>query len=78
MTVPSARARLDVRAGPLDPGSVEAVLDVAAALERNGLWVPAIRPPTVPQGTARLRVSLSAAHDATDVAALLSALREVP
>ncbi len=34
MTVPSARARLDVRAGPLDPGSVEAVLDVAARAER--------------------------------------------
>ena len=63
---------------PVIVGGNKAVLDVAAALERNGLWVPAIRPPTVPQGTARLRVSLSAAHDATDVAALLSALREVP
>jgi len=41
------------------------------------MLVPAIRPPTVPAGTARLRVSLSAAHSLADVEALNDALREV-
>jgi len=44
------------------------------ALAREGLLVPAIRPPTVPQGTARLRISLSAAHEAGDVERLAAAL----
>ena len=41
---------------------------------REGIYVPAIRPPSVPNGTARLRVSLSAAHTAADVERLLAAL----
>jgi 8-amino-7-oxononanoate synthase len=41
----------------------------------DGIWVPAIRPPTVPLHAARLRVSLSAAHDAGDVERLVAALR---
>lgn len=50
---------------------------VAHELLQRGVWVPAIRPPTVPQGTARLRVSLSAAHSADQVDRLLSALCEL-
>ena len=48
-----------------------------AALDRDGLWVPAIRPPTVPAGTARLRITLSAAHTAADVRQLLDALNDI-
>ena len=55
-------------------GSNEESLRVMAQLAEAGLWVPAIRPPTVPAGTARLRIALSAAHTADDVATLLRAL----
>jgi 8-amino-7-oxononanoate synthase len=63
---------------PILIGPNKAVLDLSAALQGKGLWVPAIRPPTVPEGTARLRVSLSAAHGAADVELLLDALKAAP
>ncbi len=59
---------------PLIVGDNAAALALSAALEAQGLWVPAIRPPTVPAGTARLRITLSAAHTAADVARLVSSL----
>lgn len=59
---------------PLIVGSSEDALAMSAALEAQGVWVPAIRPPTVPSGSARLRITLSAAHSADDVAQLLSTL----
>ena len=55
-------------------GSNEAALALMESLRQAGLWVPAIRPPTVPVGTARLRIALSAAHTTQDVALLLAAL----
>ncbi len=61
---------------PLVVGGNQETLDLAAALWDKGLWVPAIRPPTVPRGTARLRISLSAAHSRDDVEHLIAALRE--
>jgi len=65
---------------PIQPiliGQNEEALRVAAALYAKGLWVPAIRPPTVPKGTARLRVTLSAAHTHDEVAQLVTALNEL-
>ena len=62
---------------PLVLGGNEEALRAAAELRERGILVPAIRPPTVPEGTARLRISLSAAHSAQDVARLAAALREV-
>ena len=55
-------------------GANDEALRVMATLADAGLWVPAIRPPTVAEGTARLRIALSAAHAPDDVAALLRAL----
>jgi 8-amino-7-oxononanoate synthase len=64
-------------ATPIQPivlGDERRVLAASAALLARGFWVAAIRPPTVPKGTARLRVTLSAAHEAAQVDALLEAL----
>jgi 8-amino-7-oxononanoate synthase len=58
-------------------GGNDETLELAAALDAQGLWVPAIRPPTVPAGTSRLRVSLSAAHSADDLARLDHALNSL-
>jgi 8-amino-7-oxononanoate synthase len=62
---------------PVIVGSNDAALELASALWVRGFWVPAIRPPTVPKGTARLRVSLCAAHSTEDVDALADALAEL-
>lgn len=62
---------------PLVIGANDEALAVMEALRERGLWVPAIRPPTVPEGTARLRLALSAAHTEADVQQLLAALAEV-
>ncbi len=52
-------------------------LAVMDGLRQRGIWVPAIRPPTVPAGTARLRIALSAAHSEADIDALVQALYEL-
>ncbi|NHZ95084.1 8-amino-7-oxononanoate synthase [Massilia sp. CCM 8734] len=58
-------------------GTNEEVLRIGAGLHGHGLWVPAIRPPTVPEGTARLRVTLSAAHTHEEVAQLAAVLNDL-
>jgi 8-amino-7-oxononanoate synthase len=62
---------------PLLIGDNKAALELSNKLRERGIWVAAIRPPTVPQGTARLRITLSAAHTAADVTRLIEALHEL-
>ena len=62
---------------PLLIGANAEALSVSDQLAERGLLVPAIRPPTVPRGTARLRISLSAAHGQDDVERLIVALDEI-
>ena len=59
---------------PLMLGDSASALALMDALEMQGIWVPAIRPPTVAEGTARLRISLSALHSLADVDRLVAAL----
>ncbi|HEY2926245.1 8-amino-7-oxononanoate synthase [Piscinibacter sp.] len=59
---------------PLIVGDNRAALELMSHLWERGLWVPAIRPPTVPAGTARLRITLSAAHSDADIDGLIAAL----
>ena len=59
---------------PVVLGSEERALAASAELLEMGMWVPAIRPPTVPRGTSRLRVTLSAVHTDEDVQRLILGL----
>jgi 8-amino-7-oxononanoate synthase len=59
---------------PLIVGSNHAAVSLSEHLQKLGILVPAIRPPTVPVNTARLRISLSAAHSEQDVIKLAEAL----
>ncbi len=63
---------------PLIAGSAQRALAWSAHLEQRGLLVPAVRPPTVPDGTARLRIVLTAAHEEAQVDRLLDALAGLP
>lgn len=74
----SARANLPAPQSAIVPvilGDPEAALEASATLERQGFLVTAIRPPTVPTGTARLRITFTAAHSEADVARLADAVR---
>ncbi len=62
---------------PLVVGDAERALSASAALEDRGYLVTAIRPPTVPDGTARLRITFSAEHSPDDVTGLADAVREM-
>jgi 8-amino-7-oxononanoate synthase len=61
---------------PVIIGSDQAAVNVAASLQQRGFDIRAIRPPTVPEGTARLRIALTTAVDQTTVAHLFEALAE--
>jgi 8-amino-7-oxononanoate synthase len=59
---------------PVILGSPEAALAMSERLRQAGVWVSSIRPPTVPPGTARLRVAFTAAHQEADIDRLLEVL----
>jgi 8-amino-7-oxononanoate synthase len=61
---------------PLILGDEASALALSRKLFEQGFWVAAIRPPTVPRGTARLRITLSAAHTAAQIDGLLNALAD--
>ncbi|MCA9134725.1 MAG: pyridoxal phosphate-dependent aminotransferase family protein, partial [Planctomycetales bacterium] len=61
---------------PVILGSEERVLTISQQLAERAIYVPAIRPPTVPRGTARLRISLSTRHTGEQIEQLLTALRQ--
>jgi 8-amino-7-oxononanoate synthase len=74
--VPASWKRLDSMT-PIQPmvlGSNAQVLKASAELNQQGIWISAIRAPTVPVNTARLRITLSAAHTAQDVDQLVQAI----
>ena len=76
----TARLGLPEATSPIVPvvlGSADAALSASTALEARGFLVVAIRPPTVPEGTARLRVAFNAAHDDADVIRLADAIGEL-
>ena len=62
---------------PIVVGSADAAVRAAELLWQRGFHVPAIRPPTVPEGSSRLRVSHSAGHSEAEVRQLAEALRDV-
>jgi 8-amino-7-oxononanoate synthase len=62
---------------PLVLGGAQAALAASQALQARGILVPAIRPPTVAEGSSRLRISFSAAHSDAQVEQLLAALAEL-
>jgi 8-amino-7-oxononanoate synthase len=65
---------------PIQPviiGGNSEVMQIRNALQERGILIPAIRPPTVPKNSARLRISLSAAHSTKDIERLAAALREL-
>ncbi|RCU52699.1 MULTISPECIES: 8-amino-7-oxononanoate synthase [Corallincola] len=61
---------------PVLLGDVAITMALAERLKERGFWVGAIRPPTVPVGGARLRITISASHEAQDIAALVTAIAE--
>lgn len=59
---------------PLIIGDEDTALSLSTKLRNNGLWVTAIRPPTVPKGTARLRFAFCAHHDISDLEKLITVI----
>ena len=71
------RLESDTAIQPIMVGSNETALQLARALDQFGYWIPAIRPPTVPKGKARLRMTLSAVHTKEQIEGLCNVLYEL-
>jgi 8-amino-7-oxononanoate synthase len=67
----------DTAIQPIMIGKTEDALRVAQQLYQKNIWVPAIRPPTVPANTARLRITFSASHTTEQIDLLIQALMEI-
>ena len=74
--VASCMPRTAAHIVPIMVGSTRKAVALAKGLWDRGCWAPAIRPPTVPEDTARLRLSLSALHTDEHIDALTDALQE--
>jgi len=74
---PSWEAR-DAPIVPLILGDAQTALEVSAYLLERRIYVPAIRPPTVPPGSSRLRITIRADHTEAQISALLRALEDAP
>ena len=73
--LPHAASRTPIQ--PVQVGAADAAVEASRRLLERGYYVAAIRPPTVPAGTSRLRVALSAAHRDADVESLVAALADI-
>lgn len=73
----SGAVKTDTPIKPIIIGETGAAMTLSAALKNQGLWTTAIRPPTVPTGTARLRITLSANHSQHDIKQLTQAITEL-
>ena len=62
---------------PLIIGDSDKAMLISASLKKQGIWLSAIRPPTVPQGSARLRITLSALHQSDDIHFLVQKLEQL-
>jgi 8-amino-7-oxononanoate synthase len=62
---------------PVIIGDNEATMVAGQALRERGYWVGSVRPPTVPKGTSRLRVTLSAAHTEVQLDGLMAAIADI-
>lgn len=73
----SGAVKTDTPIKPIIIGETGAAMTLSVALKNQGLWTTAIRPPTVPTGTARLRITLSANHSQHDIKQLTQAITEL-
>ncbi len=73
----SGAVKTDTPIKPIIIGKADKAMNVSVALKNQGLWTTAIRPPTVPTGTARLRITLSVNHSQQDITQLTQAITEL-